>query len=194
MRSIATAAAFAIAASLAAGQEPGKSGKSGTKSSKSGDCTDCSADTLTRSNMLTNLFYSNYGEDGVINQASVEVYCAADNATQAEFVEAVDNTIGIFVEGQLFVDALFGAAAIGLNFTEGSFQANIIGNSLCVAEEVGLQCTDAPTDEPIPDACDVLGGSVVIPIRRALQADQFEQPSDMKSYFKSLLNLNWTIF
>ena len=194
MRATTTAVAFAIAASLATGQEPGKSGKSGTKSSKSGDCTDCSADSLIRANMLTNLFYSNYGQDGVINQASVEAYCAADNATRAEFAEAVDNTIGIFVEGQLFVDAFFGAAAIGLNFTEGSFQANIIGNSLCRAEQEGLQCTDDPTDEPIPDACDVLGGGnragPAIPIRRALQAGQSEQPSDMKSYFKSLLNLN----
>jgi hypothetical protein len=91
MRSITTAAAFAIAASLAAGQESGKSGKG----SKSGECTSCSADTLTRANLMTNLVLDYWRNEGVIDSASIEETCAATDALQeAEFAQALEYTAG----------------------------------------------------------------------------------------------------
>ena len=182
MRATTTAVALAIAASLAAGDDSGKSGKSGSKSSKSGDCTDCSADTLTRANLVTSLFFSNWSVDGELNPASTQAWCDADGATQDAFIKAVDNTAGQIFKGQYLVDAFF-SALVNPEVTDpnqGELQSNLI-DVLCSIEQEGITCDFV---DEIPDnPCDVLNDNT-----RALEADQSGQPSDMKSYFKSLFN------
>ncbi len=191
MRSITTAAAFAIAASLVAGQGAGKSGKSGTKSSKSGDCiADCSTDSLTRANILTSLFFSNWAVDGEINQDSIVAYCAADDATKTEFARAVGNTVNFF-EGQLFVDLEFLDALFFGGLSEG--QA-LIGNveGFCFAELLGLTegcitrsdfelCDDCG---PIPDPCDLLEGAATAAL--GIEASHPEKRFGFKSLLEKL--------
>ena len=132
MRATATAVALAIAATLAAGQESGKSGKSGTKSSKSGDCIDCSADTLTRANIFTSLFFSNWSVDGEINPASTQAWCDADTATKAAFLQALDNAAGCLVNS-CFVDFIFSTIVEDGNIPDGEFQARIL-SLMCFIE------------------------------------------------------------
>ena len=143
MRTITTAAAFAIATSLAAGQESGKSGKSGTKSSKSGDCTDCSADVLTRANMLTSLTYEMYAIDGVINQQSLCDFCLCGPPRQP-YLEAVDNTVGCLVDTNCLLEKTFdafisppdGNGNPDATIAEGEFLTASV-NTLCEAEQSG---------------------------------------------------------
>ena len=176
MRTTATAVAFAIAATLAAGQEStGKSGKSGTKSSKSDGCTSCSADTLTRVSILTSLFFNNYGQDGVnfnsysqvLNGDSLQDYCAGDDETKAEFAKAVGNTVSFYTDIQPFIDwifftSFFGPLIYDQFVNEGFFQSVFGIEDLCGTEtflqEVGLQCTEFPNILPFPDICNLIDG------------------------------------
>ena len=156
MRSITTAAAFAIAASLAAGQESGKSGKSGTKSSKSGDCIDCSADSLIRANTATNLFFSNWAVNGTINQDSLFEYCAADDDTREAFRQAVGNSIpdGQFFAAFFFLQLIFRAP---VSFSEGELLSDFIDIACSYEQLDDPICFDeCGCDDPIPDACDFL--------------------------------------
>jgi hypothetical protein len=154
-------------------------------------CTSCTADALTRANILTNLFVNSWSVDGEINQASVEQYCAADDATKAAFVKAVDNTEKTPVDGQCFVDSIFSTIVEFGNILDGEFQSLMI-YLLCSAEEDGKVCVEVPCDipDPVPDPCALLDDVGLPPRSRALEADQSGQPFDMKSHFKSLLKLN----
>ena len=138
MRATTTAVAFAIAASLATGQEPGKSGKSGTKSSKSGDCISCSADTLTRATTVTNLVYSNFADvNGTITQASVAEFCSASPDAAQAFVDAVGNTVGCLAAPKCLAQELmylFHLLDPGTPISEGEFQTGAI-DALCGAEQ-----------------------------------------------------------
>ena len=135
---------------------------------------------------MTNLFVNSWSVDGEINQASVEQYCAADDATKAAFVKAVDNTEKTPVDGQCFVDSIFSTIVEFGNILDGEFQSLMI-YLLCSAEEDGKVCVEVPCDipDPIPGPCALLEAP-----SRALEADQSGQPFDMKSHFKSLLKLN----
>jgi len=185
MRATTTAVALAIAASLAAGDDSGKSGKSGTKSSKSGDCTDCSADTLTRANLVTSLFVSNWAVDGVLDQESASQYCDADTDEKEAFLKAVENTAGCLINDQtqclidLYFDIIIEATKNNFTITEGFFQAVVI-DGLCTIEQEGFKfdCGD------VPDPCNPDD-----PRARALEADQFEQHSEMNSLVKGWLGL-----
>ena len=203
MRTTATAVAFAIAATLAAGQEStGKSGKSGTKSSKSGDCTSCSADTLTRVSILTSLFFNNYGQDGagfnsngqVLNGDSLQEYCAGDDETKAEFALAVGNAVSFYTNIQQFIDAIFYFSFFGpLIFdqfvNEGLFQSVFGIEDLCITEtylqEVGLQCTEFPISLPVPDVC-ILVGDSPDKISALAEAINSEEHVGLKSLFEKL--------
>ena len=177
MRSITTAAAFAIAASLAAGQDEesyGKSGKSGTvpsgtKSSKSGDCTDCSVDTLTRATTATSLSFETYGnEDGELDYQSLLDFCCNKDERDA-FLEAVEFISGCLVYTDCLVAQTF--AQIGDPFSnttiaEGGFLIASV-NEFCSAEQIGEKLPpggDCPTpDELCAPIVNNLGACVVEP-------------------------------
>ena len=157
MRTITTAAAFAIAASLAAGQpappqDSGKSGKSGTKSSKSGDCTDCSADVLTRANTVTSLTYDTYATDGVINQQSLFDFCCNDEGREA-YLQAIEFTSGCLAYTDCLIAKPFEALVPdpSATITEGGFLTASV-NTLCKAEQTGEKQPAVGGDEcPTPE-------------------------------------------
>ena len=144
-----------IAASLAVPGECRKRNGSTTKSSKDPDTIHCSTETLTRSNVVTNLVFANVAdENNVINLASLEEFCNANRT--AAFAQAIGNSAGSLVDPNcavqdLFAYTYFGAASV----TEGELQADTI-NTLCYAEQSG---------EVLPvegcnytDPCEVING------------------------------------
>ena len=149
MRTITTAAAFAIAASATslaagdgwtAGQDSGKSGKSGTKSSKGDGCTDCSADTLTRANTVTSLTYNTYGDDGVLNYDSLVDFCC-DEEGQQTYLQAIEFTSGCLAYTNCLVGRVFNKLSdpdSNATVTEGAFLTASV-NTLCLAEQTGVK-------------------------------------------------------
>lgn len=141
MRFTATTVALAISSSLAAGNLESLVSASAstlsTKSSKSGGCTSCTAGTLTRSNMVTSLFFNTWSVDGYINQDSVSDYCLAEADEKEAFVQAVGYSAGCLVDAQCLVNTIFAYAKSGANFTEGEFGGRTI-NTLCIAEKYGV--------------------------------------------------------
>ncbi len=169
MRSITTAAAFAIAASLAAGDD-GKFGKSGTKSSKSGDCTDCSADMLIRSQTFTDLSFETYAnDDGVIDQQSLKDFCCNDEEEREAFLQAVEFTVGCLVYSECWMKIIAEqVSAEDGTLTEGEFLTATI-NALCEAEQSGERQPAGGCGSPedvLADICapfDLFGACVVGP-------------------------------
>jgi hypothetical protein len=173
MRFTVTAAfALAIATSLAAAREDieqiefdlggpatkKSSTTTSTKSSKSDDCTSCTAGTLTRSNMVTSLFFNTWSIDGYINQDSVSDYCTAEADEKAAFVQAVGYSAGCLIEPQCLVNRIFGdVKSSGANITEGVFGGLTI-NTFCYVEQNGSQIFFPEGDCVAPDPC--LLGSV----------------------------------
>jgi hypothetical protein len=150
MRSITTAAAFAIAASLAAGQESGKSGK-GTKS---GECTSCSVDTLTRATTVTSLSFETYGnEDGDLDFQSVLDFCCNDEDREA-YLAAVEFTSGCLAYTDCLLAQTFAALAnppfSNATVTEGGFLIASV-NELCLAEQIGEKLPIGGEGCPTPD-------------------------------------------
>jgi len=180
MRSIATAAAFAIAASLAAGQESGKSGKG----SKSGECTSCSADTLTRANLMTNLVLDYWSNEGVIDSASIEETCAATDALQeAEFAQALEYTAGCLASPtKCLVDVVMSEIKFfNLTISAGELQALLL-DGLCFFEAEGggfsapeeeclfyNPCNDGPTIPPQINALALEDGGKTFDIKSSLE-------------------------
>ena len=153
MRSITTAAAFAIAASLVAGQESGKSGKG----SKSGDCTDCSVDTLTRATTVTSLSFETYGnEDGELDFQSLVDFCCNEQDRKV-FLDAVEFTSGCLVDTNCLVTQTFAQIAqiddpfsnTTITIAEGGFLIASV-NELCLAEQFGGKL---PVDGLLPNGC-----------------------------------------
>ena len=159
MRTITTAAAFAIAASLAAGQDDdfgwtagqdsGKSGKSGTKSSKGDGCTDCSADVLTRANTVTSLTYDTYGDDGVLNYQSLVDFCC-DEEDQEIYLQAIEFTSGCLAYTNCLIGDVFDKLSdpdSNATVTEGAFLTASV-NTLCLAEQTGEKQPPNPQECP----------------------------------------------
>ena len=162
MRSIATVAAFAIAASLAAGQESGKSGKG----SKSGDCTDCSVDTLTRATTVTSLAFETYGnEDGFLDFQSLLDFCCNKDERDV-FLAAVEFTQGCLVYTDCLLAETFSqiddpSSNTTITIAEGGFLIAAV-NQFCLAEQIGEKLPiggDCPTPDELcapivaPGAC-----------------------------------------
>ena len=184
MRSITTAAAFAIAASLVAGQESdGKSGKSGTKSSKSGECTSCSAETITRATMWTDLFVSNWAVDGEITQASTQAWCDADTATKAAFLQALDNAAGCLVNS-CHVDFILSTIVEDGNIPDGEFQARILSLMCFIEYKYGYGGpTSQDTDcDGIANPCAVLPPVDGISSAVAIEEESSSFASRVKEY------------
>ena len=151
-----------IAASLAVPGECRKRNGS-TKSSKDPDNVYCSTDTLTRSNVVTNLLLANVADDNnEINQASIEEFCnAGPNSNKtAAFLYAVENSAGSLVDAQCTVQAMFAHVYSGeaMTVTEGELQVGTI-NTLCYAEQSG----DVMEDCDYRDPCAVINGDDGIP-------------------------------
>ena len=202
MRTTATAAAFAIAASLAAGQDFTKSSKSKSDGDDCAPFTNCSADTITRANLMTKLVVGYYGNDeGVIDSASIEEACdAADAATKDAFGQAVENAaVPIISNAICYVDFLMTLIKIeDRTFSDGGMQATFL-DALCTFEEpVGdvpedISC-GVPFDEvclPFFDPCKPLPPGP--PGIKALALEDVNKPAAdiVKSYLAtSLGNLN----
>ena len=143
MHTITTVAAFAIAASLAAGSpyedDSSSSGKSG-KGSKAGDCTDCSADVLTRANTVTSLTYDTYGDDGVLNYQSLVDFCC-DPEAQQTYLDAIDFTSGCLAYTNCLIGLVFDKLSdpdSNATVTEGAFLTASV-NTLCNATQTGVK-------------------------------------------------------
>ena len=141
MHTITTAAAFAIAASLAAGSpyedDSSSSGKSG-KGSKAGDCTDCSADVLTRANTVTSLTYDTYGDNGVLNYQSLCDFCFDEEGRQT-YLQAIEFTSGCLAYTDCLIGDVFDKVSDPSSdgtVTEGGFLTASV-NTLCKAEQTG---------------------------------------------------------
>lgn len=154
MRTITTAAAFTIAASLAAGDDDHIGGKFG-KSSKSGDCFECSTDKLIRAQTLTSLTFKTWAnDDGDLTYQSVVDFCCNNDEADI-FLEAVEVTSGCLVYTNCFLAAMYTDLTVAgspsdATTTEGVFLTEAI-NKLCEAEQTGVKqgSEDCPTRDEL---------------------------------------------
>ena len=125
------AVTLATAASFASGQGGTKSGKSG--------CTACSSDTLIRAQMVSDIVFGTFGEDGVLNrQSAIDFCCNSGEEVIVPFLAAIENTAGCLVYPVCYLQQVIPILLADNSITEGFYLTDTV-NDFCTAELTGEQ-------------------------------------------------------